>query len=49
MKYVFSEHAREDYLFWQKTDKKILRRINSLIKVLDFNIKSTSHCARIDG
>ena len=32
MKYVFSEHAWEDYLFWQKTDKKILRRINKLIK-----------------
>lgn len=32
MKYVFSAHAWEDYLFWQKTDKKILRRINNLIK-----------------
>ena len=32
MKYVFSEHAWEDYLYWQKTDKKILRRINNLIK-----------------
>ena len=32
MKYVFSEHAWEDYLFWQKTDRKILRRINNLIK-----------------
>jgi toxin YoeB len=29
---VFSEHAWEDYLFWQRTDKKILRRINTLIK-----------------
>ena len=25
-------HAWEDYLFWQKTDKKILKRINELIK-----------------
>ncbi|MDA0790093.1 MAG: Txe/YoeB family addiction module toxin [Proteobacteria bacterium] len=32
MKLVFSEHAWEDYLFWQRTDKKILRRINTLIK-----------------
>ena len=32
MKYVFSEQAWDDYLFWQKTDKKILKRINSLIK-----------------
>lgn len=32
MKLVFSGHAWDDYLFWQKTDKKILRRVNSLIK-----------------
>lgn len=32
MNLVFSEHAWEDYLFWQRTDKKILRRINTLIK-----------------
>jgi Txe/YoeB family toxin of Txe-Axe toxin-antitoxin module len=24
----FSENAWEEYLFWQKTDKKILNRIN---------------------
>jgi len=29
---IFSEHAWEDYLFWQRTDKKILIRINTLIK-----------------
>jgi toxin YoeB len=34
MKLVFSEQAWEDYLYWQKTDKKILVRINSLIKEL---------------
>jgi toxin YoeB len=28
---VFSENAWEDYLYWQKTDKKIVRRINQLI------------------
>ncbi len=32
MKYVFADQAWDDYLFWQKTDKKILKRINSLIK-----------------
>jgi toxin YoeB len=29
---IFSEHAWEDYLYWQQTDKKILKRINQLIK-----------------
>jgi toxin YoeB len=32
VKLIFSERAWEDYLYWQKTDKKILNRINSLIK-----------------
>ncbi len=32
MRYIFSEQAWDDYLFWQKTDKKILKRINRLIK-----------------
>jgi toxin-antitoxin system, toxin component, Txe/YoeB family len=32
MKLIFSEHAWEDYLYWQKTDKKTLQRINTLIK-----------------
>ncbi len=31
MKIIFSEHAWEDYLYWQRTDKRILRRINTLI------------------
>jgi len=29
---MFSEHAWNDYLHWQKTDKKTLKRINLLIK-----------------
>jgi toxin YoeB len=29
---LFSDHAWEDYLYWQQTDKKILRRVNALIK-----------------
>ena len=32
MKLIFAEHAWEDYLYWQKTDKKMLRRVNQLIK-----------------
>ncbi|MFN2139709.1 MAG: Txe/YoeB family addiction module toxin [Candidatus Promineifilaceae bacterium] len=32
MKLIFSEHAWEDYLYWQKTDKKLLKRINRLIQ-----------------
>jgi toxin YoeB len=29
---VFSAHAWEDYLYWQRTDRKILQRINTLIR-----------------
>lgn len=32
MKIRFAEAAWEDYLYWQKTDKKMLQRINELIK-----------------
>lgn len=32
MKLVFAEHAWQDYLYWQRTDKKTLRRINTLIR-----------------
>lgn len=35
MKLIFSEKAWEDYLYWQKTDKKILNRINTLIKDIE--------------
>lgn len=31
MKLIFSENAWDDYLYWQKTDKKVLKRINQLI------------------
>jgi toxin YoeB len=31
MKLIFSEHAWDDYLYWQRTDKKTLKRINQLI------------------
>jgi toxin YoeB len=29
---TFTEYAREDYNYWQKVDKKIVRKINELIK-----------------
>ncbi len=29
---IFSEQAWEDYLYWQSQDKKVLKRINVLIK-----------------
>ncbi len=32
MKLIFSEHAWNDYLYWQKINKKIFKRINLLIK-----------------
>ncbi len=32
MKYSFVDESWEDYLYWQQTDKKILKRINLLIK-----------------
>lgn len=32
MNLIFSSHAWEDYLYWQNTNKKILKRINLLIR-----------------
>jgi toxin YoeB len=32
VKIIFHPHGWEDYPYWQKTDKKILKEINSLIK-----------------
>lgn len=32
MKLIFSEQAWEDYLHWQKTDRKLPDRINALVK-----------------
>lgn len=37
MRLIFSEHAWEDYCYWQKTDKKILARINELIQDIQRN------------
>ena len=32
MNIIFSENAWKDYQFWQTTEKKIIKRINELIK-----------------
>ena len=32
MKYIFVDESWEDYLYWQKNDKKILKRIIELLK-----------------
>ena len=32
MKLVWSEKSWDDYLYWQKYDKKMLKKINTLIK-----------------
>ena len=37
MKLIFSEHAWEDYLYWQSNDKKTLKRINKLLKDIQRN------------
>jgi toxin YoeB len=37
MKYIFVDESWEDYQYWLKTDKKILARINDLIKDISRN------------
>lgn len=37
MKYIFEDESWEDYLYWQKTDKKILKKINDLLKDISRN------------
>ena len=32
MKLIFSEQAWEDYLYWQRTDRKVLEKVNTLIR-----------------
>ncbi len=35
MKIIFLDQAWEDYLYWQNTDKALLKKINSLIKEIE--------------
>ena len=37
MNKIWQDDAWEDYLYWQKQDKKILKRINTLLKDIDRN------------
>ena len=37
MKKLWSDEAWEEYLYWQTQDKKIIRKINNLIKDIDRN------------
>lgn len=32
MKYIFVDESWDDYLYWQKTDKRMLARINNLLR-----------------
>jgi len=32
VKIIFSSQAWEDYLYWQKADRKMVNRINALVK-----------------
>ncbi len=34
---TFTENAWEDYIYWQKFDKKIIKKINQLIKDIQRN------------
>lgn len=35
MKIVFLDQGWEDYLYWQSTDKTLLKKINTLIKEIE--------------
>lgn len=37
MKIIWSEKSWGDYLYWQSTDKKMLKKINQLIKDIQRN------------
>ena len=37
MRYIFVDDSWEVYLYWQKTDKKKLKRINDLLKDISRN------------
>lgn len=37
MNKIWQDDAWQDYLYWQKQDKKILKRINQILKDIDRN------------
>jgi len=32
MRLIFSDKAWDDYVYWQETDRQVLKKINKLIK-----------------
>ncbi|MEI6679369.1 MAG: Txe/YoeB family addiction module toxin [Mariniphaga sp.] len=37
MRYIFVDESWEDYLYWQRSDKKMLSKINELLKDISRN------------
>ena len=37
MKKIFSDRAWDDYLYWQKNDKRILKKVNELLRDIERN------------
>jgi toxin YoeB len=37
MRLIFVDESWDDYLYWQKTDKKMIKKINELIKDISRN------------
>lgn len=37
MKYIFVDESWEDYLYWQKTNPKYVRKINEILKDISRN------------
>ncbi len=35
MKKIWSDKAWDDYLYWQAQDKKTLKRVNQLVKIIE--------------
>jgi len=46
MKIIFTEEGWEDYLWFQETDKKLLKRLNALIKEIH---RTYSNIMEIEG
>lgn len=43
MKYVFVDESWGDYLYWQKIDKKKVKKINELLKDISRNPEALKH------
>ncbi|HEX8510872.1 MAG TPA: Txe/YoeB family addiction module toxin [Propionibacteriaceae bacterium] len=37
MRFIWDEHAWEDYIWWQSQDRKLLKRINLLLRDISRN------------